>query len=417
MNGERTGPAITYLLSVTYVMVWNIATPFIPLYLTAHGAGATTVGAVVSVSGLLPLLFAVHIGALVDSHGPAPVGRWSVIVEALACAILAVVPSATGVAAGYALLGLGNLGLTVATQIVVAEFSSPAERARNYGYYTSWVSAGMVLGPVIGGMLVDLWGYRAVFLAVLALAVPSFWLACRVKARPRSSLQAARVWVAHQSAWSMLRLPGVGLILFISFMVMSGQSLRQSFYPVYLQDVRLSPTLIGVIIGAGSLTSMLVRPFVGRAVSRFGYGALLAGATGLATLAIGVTPLVSSFLPLMIASAGLGASTGVTQPLTMSLMADAVSADLWGLAMGTRQTVQRLATVAGPVVFGVLVTTYGIGSSFVLGAVTMGGALLVILRLGNLLRHAGAALAPGASPPPPDHPEAAPRRMAEGDGG
>jgi len=386
LNGERTSPAITYAFSFTYVLVWNIATPFIPLYLTAHGATPTAVGIAVSLSSLLPLFFAVHVGALVDAHGSAPVGKWSVATEAIACAILAAVPSMTGVAVGYALLGLGNLGLTVATQIAVAEFSAPAARASNYGYYSSWISAGMVLGPIVGGVLVDFQGYPAVFISVLVLMIPSFVLASLVKPRVRPSSPATGVWTAHHSARSILGLPGVGLILFISFMVISGQSLRQSFYPLYLQTVGLSPTLIGVIIGAGSLTSMLVRPFIGRAVSAFGYAPLLAGATGLAMVSIGITPLLGSFAPLALASAGLGVSIGVTQPLTMSLMADAVTADLWGLAMGIRQTVQRLGTVATPVAFGVLVTWYGIGSSFYLGALTMGVAMLVILRFGMHLR-------------------------------
>ncbi len=398
MNGERTSPAITYVFSLTYVMVWNIVTPFIPLYLTAHRATPTAIGIVVSLSGLLPLFFAVHVGALVDVHGPAPVGKWSVATEAIACAILAAVPSTTGVAVGYALLGLGNLGLTVATQIAVAEFSAPAARASNYGYYSSWISAGMVLGPIVGGMLVDVRGYQAVFISGLVLMIPSFVLASLVKPRVRPASPATRVWTAHHSARSILGLPGVGLILFISFMVISGQSLRQSFYPLYLQTVGLAPTLIGVIIGAGSLTSMLVRPFVGRAVSAFGYAALLAGATALAMVSIGITPLLGSFALLTLASAGLGASTGVTQPLTMSLMADAVTADLWGLAMGIRQTVQRLGTVATPVAFGVLVTWYGIGSSFYLGALTMGVAMLVILRFGARLRFELPTVALEASP-------------------
>jgi MFS family permease len=415
VTGDRTPPAITYLLAITYVMAWNTATPFIPLYLTSQGATPTMVGVVVSLSGLLPLLFAVHVGALVDAHGAAPVGRWGVVVEAIACAILVAVPSIPGVAVAYALLGLGNLALTVATQIVVAESSPPAERARQYGYYTSWVSAGMVLGPIVGGLLVDLWGYRAVFISVLALTGPSFLLAGRVKPRARSIPRAATVWSAHKSARTLLTLPGVGLILFISGMVISGQTLRQSFYPLYLRDVGLSSTLIGLIIGAGSLTSMLVRPFIGRWVSQFGYAPLLAGATGLATLSIGVTPLVSSFTPLVVASAALGASIGVTQPLTMSLMADAVTADLWGLAMGVRQTVQRLATVAGPLAFGVLVTAFGIGSSFVLGALSMGVAMLVILRFGTHLRSETPMVTEGEAPSPPGPRPAVRPRAAEGD--
>jgi MFS family permease len=385
VNGGRTPPVITYLLSLTFVMMWSIATPFIPLYLVARGATPTAVGVVVSLSGILPLVFSVHVGALVDTHGPASVGKWSVCANAAACAMFVALPSMSGVAVAYALLGLGNLGLTLSTQTVVAESSAPEERAHSFGYYSSWISAGMVLGPILGGLIADLWGYRAVFVSVLVLAAPAIVLASQVRSRPWQPKQAARLWAAHRSVGSILRLPGVGLVQFISFMVACGLSLRQSFYPLYLQNVGLSTTLIGLILGAGSLSSMLVRPFVGLGVSRFGYATLLAAATGLATAAIGITPFLATFTPLMLASLALGASTGFTQPLTMSLMADAVTADLWGLAMGVRQSAQRLATVMSPIAFGVAITRFGLGSAFFLGALAMGAAMVVIARLGSQL--------------------------------
>ena len=98
-----------------------------------------------------------------------------------------------------------------------------------------------------------------------------------------------------------------------------------------------------------------MRPALGPNVARFGYGTLLVAATAMAAVALGVTPLLHTFWPLVLASGLMGISTGVTQPATMSMMAEAVGADFWGLAMGIRQVAQRSASVLSPIVFGVII--------------------------------------------------------------
>lgn len=164
---------------------------------------------------------------------------------------------------------------------------------------------------------------------------------------------------------------------------MCGQTLKQSFFSIYLQKVGFSATLIGLAYAADSLCQVVVRPALGPNVARFGYGTLLVAATAMAAVALGVTPLLHTFWPLVLASGLMGISTGVTQPATMSMMAEAVGADFWGLAMGIRQVAQRSAGVLSPIVFGVIITVSGIEAAFYVGAAALAGAVPIV---GSLTR-------------------------------
>jgi MFS family permease len=372
-------------LSIISNIAWCIATPFIPLYLASQGASVVLVGVVVGISGILPLLLSIHAGALVDERGPTMVAKGSVVLFALAGAVLTGVHGVWAVAVAYTLMGIANIGFAVAPQAIVAAASDPAARIQNYGYYFLWTSAGAVIGPVMGGLVAGRFGYTAAFALVWLLMLPAFGIAAslRVSGVPRHAVSLA---TAHTLAGTIVRQPGIGVVLFIAFMVGCGQALQQSFYPLYLHKVGLSTTMIGIVVAAVSLSSMLVRSLLARGVALFGYMRLLLGATALAAIALGVTPLMRRFWPLVLASGLMGASTGFTQPLTMNLMVEAVAEEFWGVAFGIRQSVQRLASVVSPIVFGVVITAYGIESAFFLGSLTLAGALPIMARVTGHLR-------------------------------
>jgi MFS family permease len=70
----------------------------------------------------------------------------------------------------------------------------------------------------------------------------------------------------------------------------------------------------------------------------------------------------------------------------MNLVVESVAAEFWGMAIGIRQSVQRLATVISPIVFGLVTRSSGIESAFFLGALTLAGALPIMTRATKHLR-------------------------------
>jgi len=373
-------------LQIVSTAAWYVAAPFIPLYLASQGAPVGVIGGIIGFSGVVPLLISLHAGALVDERGPALITKSSVLLYAIAGVILTALPAVWSVAVAYALMGIANIGFAVASQAVVAAASTPATRVRNYGYYSLWNSAGAVIGPVIGGFITGHLGYRTAFALVWLLMIPSFAIAGSLRGVPAAPRRAVSFAMAHRHVGAILHERGVSAILFISFMVVCGQTLQQSFYPLYLHKVGFSPTLIGIIIATISLGSMIVRAFLSRGVEWFGYASLLLGATALLAVTLGIIPLLRQFWPLILASGLMGTSLGFTQPLTMSLMVESVGAEFWGVAFGMRQGVQRIGSIISPIVFGLVTTASGVESAFFLGGATLLGTVPIMASVTRHLR-------------------------------
>jgi MFS family permease len=387
---ERTAapaPRIEHLLKCNNAMqlltnaAWYFAAPFIPLYLISQGASVGEVGTIIGVAAIFPLLISIHAGALVDQRGPTPVNKVSVLLYAAAAAVLVALRGVWWVGLAYGLLGVANIGFAVAPQAIVAAISTPKTRIRNYGQYALWNSAGAVVGPIIGGAVVARFGYQGTFAMLGLLMLPCFILAVILAGVPTVPRHTVSLANAHTHVGAILRRRGVGGIMFASGMGQWGNTLQQTFYPVYLGHVGMPANLIGIVIAAVSCASMLVRSLLSRGVSRFGYARLLLAATVVAGMSLGITPLLRGFWPLMGASALMGASLGFTQPLTMSLLVGAVGADMWGVGFGIRQSVQRLSSVFSPVAYGLVITAYGLAAGFFAGALTFAAAVPVMARL------------------------------------
>lgn len=69
------------------------------------------------------------------------------------------------------LQGLGGGGLMVSAFAVIGELFSPRERARYQGYSSAVFAIGSILGPVAGGYITDLFGWRWVFLVNLPVGM------------------------------------------------------------------------------------------------------------------------------------------------------------------------------------------------------------------------------------------------------
>jgi MFS family permease len=393
VNGSLMAPAdgedarLQFLLPLNNLLqlltncAWYIGTPFIPLYLVSHGASVGAVGAVAGLSGVVPFAVALHVGGLVDERGPTIVLVGSVLLFGVGAAILAAFHGIAEVTTAYTLLTLANIGLAVASQAVVASASTPVTRIRNYGYYAVSYSAGAVVGPVIGGFLATRLGYPAAFFAMALLMLPSLLVASMVRIARVSDHQSIALNAVHTVVGTILRERGVGTILFVSGIMNCAQALQSTFYPLYLSNVGLTATSIGLAIAVISLASMPARMLLASAVSQFGQTGALVGAMILSAVAFALTPFARQFWLLLGVSVLMGASLGFTQPLSMSLLAELVVQQFWGTAFGIRQSVQRLASIISPFAFGVVSTARGVESAFYLGTVVLLGAAGIVTRV------------------------------------
>lgn len=104
-------------------------------------------------------------GSVADRWGPRRIYRFALAGFAVISTLCAAAPNVGTLIAGRALLGLTAAGLVPASlALLAALYPDPAQRSRAIGAWAATTSVGLVMGPVLGGALVSLGGWRLVLL-------------------------------------------------------------------------------------------------------------------------------------------------------------------------------------------------------------------------------------------------------------
>ncbi|WNV83580.1 MFS transporter [Umezawaea sp. Da 62-37] len=140
-------------------------------------------GALQWVSNGYPLAFAALLlsaGAWSDRHGARRVLLIGLCAFAVLSAVTAVAGS-IGVLIGLrVLLGVaGALLVPTSLALIATTWAEPVGRARAMGVWAALSGAGLVAGPVVGGLLTDAFGWRSVFLVNVPVALAAVVITVR----------------------------------------------------------------------------------------------------------------------------------------------------------------------------------------------------------------------------------------------
>jgi EmrB/QacA subfamily drug resistance transporter len=152
-------------------------------------------------------------GSLGDLFGPRRVFELGVIGFGVTSVFCAVAPTIELLVLSRALQGVCGAVLTPAALAVIAATFPPNERGRAIGAWTAWSGIGTVLGPLIGGQLVDTASWRWIFAINVPIVLLTLLLVRRVMAPGHARPADARVDVVG-AALCALGLAGItfGLI-------------------------------------------------------------------------------------------------------------------------------------------------------------------------------------------------------------
>jgi DHA2 family methylenomycin A resistance protein-like MFS transporter len=392
-----------YFLVLLDVTAMNVAVPRIGAEFGVGGGPLAWVVTGYSVPFAALLLVA---GATGDRIGHRPLVRTGLAVFGVASLGCALAPGAGWLIGARAVQGVGAALLLPGTlAVITAAYPSPASRAKAIGLWAAIGGLALPAGPVLCGFLVTATGWRSVFWLNLPIVVAASVVAAVVLPRDRGDRARRPDWLGAvlgtaclgllvagvaESAWPVVAAAVVVAVVFVVVerrarepmlplglfgdrhfvlpnlggLVMNGSTLGMMFLlTLYFQDIRgLDPLHSGLAILPECLPLVLIPPFAGTLITRFGTAALAtAGLVGTAagiallTVAGATTP----YLALLPALAIWGIGLGTLTPALVSGAVSAVPPDRSGLASAVNNTARQsggalgtaaAAALAGPVV-------------------------------------------------------------------
>ncbi len=136
----------------------------------------------------------------------------------LACALA---PTITWLIAARALQGAGGAGMMSLSQALIGEVLQPRERARYQGYFAVLFASASLVGPLLGGVVVQMGDWRWLFVANLPLCAVAGWRLARLSHVPPPLDRRGRVdfpggvlfaLTAALTMWLLSRTGGVTLL-------------------------------------------------------------------------------------------------------------------------------------------------------------------------------------------------------------
>lgn len=357
--------AVLWFAQIIAEVAFSFALPFIPLYIhqdlgvadptqAALWAGAMAGGFALVMALLGPIW-----GMTADRFGRRLMIQRALFGGTLVVGAMAFVQTPEQLFVLRLLQG-SVTGVVVATSTVVS-LTAPRHRlAMALGLMQAAMFVGQSVGPILGGIVSDRFGFRTAFVATGGLFLVAGTLVTLFvaepardpdeRARPRPSLMASlRQFMGQPELMAV-----IGLLTLIRF----ASTAPQPVLPLYISQLAPAEanlaTATGIIVAASAVASTISALLLGQVADRFGRRrTLLVCLIAAAVLSV-PQALVTSVPQLLVLRTAQGLALGGMLPAVQALFSDLTPAGQRGMAFGVLATASALGNGAGPITASVI---------------------------------------------------------------
>ena len=367
--------------------------PFLPLYaaqlgVSSHEALSMWSGLTFSVTFMVSAIVSPMWGSLADRKGRklmllrASLGMAiTILLQAFATNVwqLFILRGIMGLTSGY----IPNAMALVASQV-------PRNRS---GWALSTLStgqiSGVILGPLMGGLMADHLGLRTVFLVTSGLLVISFLVTLfLIKEGPRPEQNKSQ-HLSGRQVFASLPYPLLMFSLFITTMVI--QMCNGSIGPILALFIKsMTPDsnniafISGLIAAVPGISALISAPRLGKLGDRIGTARILMATLCSAVVLFFAMSFATTPLQLGVLRFLLGFADGAMLPAVQTLLMKYASEQVTGRIFGYNQSFMYLGNVLGPLMGAGISAVVGFRWVFLATAITV---LINIVQLGWGLRY------------------------------
>ena len=350
------------------------------LFALQLGASAFTVGLLMALFAVLPMLLSVSAGRLIDRTGPRVPLIAAFAVLALGTAAPFAFPYLEVLFVTTTVVGTAFMVVHIAMNSVFGAHGTPEQRAMNFSWLALGFSVSNSIGPLAAGLAIDGFGHANAFL-VLGI-FPAVALALVLGHKQPLPRPAGGPPGPRRGVLELLRIRALRNTFVVSLLLAMGWDLYTFLIPLYGARLALAASTIGAVMSTFALATFTVRLVMPFIVRRLRQWVVISSSLAVAGTAYLLFPFVQTVPLLMCLSFILGLGLGCAQPIIMSLLYEASPPGRQGEAVGLRTSLLNGSHTLIPLASGALSVAFGMAPVFwLLAAFLLGGAWFARLRI------------------------------------
>ena len=368
-----------FLINFTITLGFGIADAFFSMYVFSLGARGILLGLPLVLYSISKIVFSPFMGAWSDR-----IDRRTLVAASLGLYLFVSVcyfftASLPLITILRILQGVSCAMFRPVVVSLVGECTADEKRSTVMGTFDISFYGALSVGPVLGGMLKDLWGFQGIFASLIVLCLLALLVAMACIPAQKNDL---RETPDSRREWQLLDLLAVlrhnrvrGLLAFI-FGRACGISLLGAFLPIMLTTKQgLSCTQAGLVMASSTLViTLLLRP-AGMLSDRAPRRAMVVVGGTTVSLLYFLIPMVAGFHQILLLGVGIGLFSVLSQPASTALLLEEGARHGMGLTVGTFNSALNLGFVSGPLLGAGLQSVLGLTAVFYAAGVLGLGAV------------------------------------------
>lgn len=274
----------------------------------------------------------------------------------------------------------GALSGFIAAALTLVSSNTPKEKSGYaIGFLASSTAAGNLLGPFIGGLLADAFGYRNVFFITSGLcAISGILVYAFVKEMNPTRNKESYIWDNYKFVFKNTRIKYAMLILIISAAAISMiQPLFALFIERKVGDTAYIATITGSIFAVVGLFQVIASPFWGKLNDRREIRKNLAWAMIGAGVGYALHIVTTGVWELIPIRALLGLCIGGVMPSLFSFINKCIPDNRKGGVMGIASSFTMFGNLIGPISSGYIASYTSIDFVFILSGIILAASSFI----------------------------------------
>jgi len=367
---------VVFFAQLLTAVGFSIVFPFLPLYV--ESLGSTTglsiemmAGLVIAVQGFTMMIASPLWGAVADRYGRKMMVMRATFGAALTIGLMGLVTS------GEQLIFLrgvqGFITGTVAANNALVAAATPRDRVGfAMGTLQVGLLGGVAVGPLIGGILADAYGFAfPFFVTAFALCVSGLMILFGIQedfAPQQDKKDQPKIGLIEQ--WQhVLGANGVSMVLMMRFLAGIGRTMIIPIAPLFVvsllpPDATAQSVLAGSVLAVSSATSTLSGIYLGRLGDRIGHRVVLIWAAAIVVVFYIPQVLVETVWQLLVLQALAGLAMGGIIAAPSALLARYTDPGEEGAVYGMDNSVVAGSRAAAPLIGSTVAIAFGMRGTF-----------------------------------------------------